>query len=174
MSMMGHYARISLKELNELKRCPDSIMDFLDALEDDEHNERILDIEKSWHGIHFLLLGTPWGSKFSRSQQPLWNAVMGGTPLGSVNLGYGPVRFLTPKQVKETASALARNSETELRKRFDPRKFNENKIYPPPTPNGTPETEKIFLDYLIKYYVEIVAFFQAAARNGDALLLYVT
>ena len=108
MSMRASYTQIIPKELAELKRHPDSIMQFLESIEGAEHSGRCLNIEKAWHGIHFLLLGTPWGGRFPRNKQPLWNAIMGGTALGKIDLGYGPVRYLMPSQVKDTAKALGK------------------------------------------------------------------
>jgi hypothetical protein len=71
-----------------------------------------LRIDKSWHGIHFLLTGSAWGGK-----PPLSNAVLGGKEFGQ-DLGYGPARYLTPDQVKEVAAALDEITEATLRAQF--------------------------------------------------------
>src|SRR5271165_1779219 len=74
-----------------------------------------LNIDKSWHGIHFLLTSSAWGGT-----PPLSNAVLGGTEFGP-DLGYGPARYLTPDQVKEVAAGLDRITGETLRGRFNPR-----------------------------------------------------
>ena len=66
---------------------------------EDEPGEDGLNLEKSWHVLHYLLTG-----KAEEAPGPLGNAILGGTEIGG-DLGYGPARFLTPQQVREVAVA---------------------------------------------------------------------
>jgi len=49
-----------------------------------------LDIQKAWHGLHYLLCVQPWDGDL-----PLRNAVLGGSEIGP-DLGYGPPVRLSP------------------------------------------------------------------------------
>jgi hypothetical protein len=79
MSMIGNYRRVTALELASLQQAPNQIMRFL--YPDDSTSipaDRHLDLDKTWHAIHFLLTGDPW-----EGEPPLRNAVLGGTPLGT-------------------------------------------------------------------------------------------
>jgi hypothetical protein len=187
MSMIGNYRRITPQQLADLQREPESIMEFLypdwsglpamwepveRMLEPDDVGidgpdfhapDRYLDVDKAWHGIHFLLTGEAGGGAL-----PLRNAVLGGTKLGDVDVGYGPARFLTPDEVKKVAEALSNISEDDLRAGYDPSALEAAEIYPTIWEREGDEA----LEYLMDNYVELVEFFQEAARCGDAMLLY--
>jgi hypothetical protein len=162
MSMIGNYLRVSGDELERLREDPSDILDVL--YPDDGNGEhpvgRHLDIDKSWHAIQFLLTGEPWEGK-----APLQNAVMGGTELGDEDVGYGPARGLTPAEVESVSSALGHISGEQLWSRFDAGKFAAAEIYP----EGWSADEK---GYVLGYYEELQAFFAAAARDGDAMILF--
>ena len=119
-----------------------------------------LRIDKSWHGIHFLLTGSAWGGK-----RPLSNAVMGGQEFGP-DLGYGPARYLTPDQVKEVAAALDEITSATLRDRFNPKAMTKAEIYTWHEDEGEEG-----LEYFLEYYAQVRAYFQQAARKGNGMLL---
>src|SRR3954470_8881166 len=100
MSMTGRYRRLSVAQLVAVigksvdvgdLAWPDTETDPSDAL----------DIDKTWHVIHFLLTGEAWGG-----EPPLVDAVLGGTELPETDAGYGPFRYLTPAEVRATSQAL--------------------------------------------------------------------
>lgn len=161
VSMTGNYIRISPTQLSEFQGKPDSVVDFIFTRTYDTEDDRQIDIDKTWHGIHFLLTGDPW-----KGEPPLFNAVMGGKQIGTEDPGYGPPRYLTPDQVRDVAQALSEIHASDLRSRFDPERFAREDIYP----NIWDEGEEA-LDYLMDYYVELVRFFSSAAAAGDAVLL---
>jgi hypothetical protein len=69
-----------------------------------------LNLEKSWHVLHYLLTG-----KAEKAPPPVGNAILGGQDIGG-DLGYGPARFLTPQQVREVRIALSAISKDGLGK----------------------------------------------------------
>src|SRR5262245_49739364 len=102
MSMIGNYRRLSLSELSQLLTTPESISDFLySETQESASTDRELDIDKVWHAIHFLLCGSTWEGSY-----PLACVVMGGETIGTVDVGYGPTRYLMPQQVNDVANAL--------------------------------------------------------------------
>jgi hypothetical protein len=119
-----------------------------------------LNIDKSWHGIHFLLTGSAWGGK-----PPLFNAVLGGREFGP-DLGYGPARYLTPDQVKEVAVALEAITKETLRARFDPRAMTEANIY-----SWHEDKGEEGLEYFLEYYLEVRAYFSAGASQNHGMIL---
>ncbi len=123
--------------------------------------ETDLDLDKSWHAIHFLLTGKP-----GEAPPPLGNAVLGGTPIGA-DLGYGPTRYLTPEQVYDVTVGLATISRAELLSRFKAGEFEKNKIY-----SKWDESPADF-EYIGSNYERLIAFFSKAAQAGDAILIYI-
>jgi hypothetical protein len=59
-----------------------------------KHQKDIVDIDKAWHGIHFVLTGEVFDGS-----EPLVNVVMGGVPIGDEDVGQGWARGLSAKKV---------------------------------------------------------------------------
>lgn len=76
--------RRSADEAAELVASTDSIELLLES-DDDETS---VDLGKAWHGIHWLLTGSPDSTDDVTSE-----AILGGQPVGE-DLGYGPARLL--------------------------------------------------------------------------------
>jgi hypothetical protein len=163
MSMIGNYMRVKPDQLTFLQKFPENVTNLLFPEEDsDFSSECHLDIDKTWHAIHFLLNGETWAGT-----PPLQNTVRGGIEISDEDVGYGPARFLNPKEVKQTAKALSEISEAELLSRFDPVELNAAGIYPETW--GEIEKEQ---EYIGQHYRALVNFFQEASEAGDAMLLY--
>lgn len=117
-----------------------------------------LNLDKSWHGIHFLLTG-----RIDEAPPPLGNAILGGTEIGE-DLGYGPARYLTPDQVREVGQALAGITSDDFARRFDPQKIRQAGVY-------ALENDAT-ADYCVQYFEKMVAYYRDAAYQGNAMLLY--
>src|SRR5579863_7278044 len=102
---------------------------FSAARQDGRKTRPTLDLEKAWHGVHYLLCGEadPGTTLLSQS-------VLGGTALGDDDegfSGYGPPRYFTASQVAELANALNDPGlESEAAARFDPQRMSDLEIYP--------------------------------------------
>jgi hypothetical protein len=118
-----------------------------------------LNLEKSWHVLHYLLTG-----KAESVPPPLGNAILGGQEIGK-DLGYGPARFLTPQQVREVATALASISRDDLSKRFDLKAMMRAKIYP--------VRDKSELELTQEYFEQLARYYANAAKSGNAMLLWI-
>jgi hypothetical protein len=119
-----------------------------------------LDIEKAWHGIHFLLCGV-----IDEAPPPLGDAVLGGTEIGP-DLGYGPARYLEPYRVKAVAEALEAIQPKAFAARFDASRLQEHQIYPSAWSQDCKE-------WIEGAYSELRGFYAAAAKKGLAVLLYI-
>jgi Domain of unknown function (DUF1877) len=168
MSMIGNLRRLPDDDLRRLLDDPELIIEYLDEDSDDEsfgpHAD--LEIDKSWHGIHFLLTKSAW-----EGELPLAFLVLGGHQIGDEDLGYGPARGFSSDEVHEIAEALEAIDVAELRRRFDPAAMTAAEIYPaiwdrPPAEDDT-------LGYLASYYGELRAFIAGAAAKDEAVLVYV-
>lgn len=123
-----------------------------------------LNIDKAWHGIHYLLTGS---AKATRDPASL--AVLGGKEIGA-DLGYGPARLLSPSQVKEVAAVLRRQTPEELRAKYAPKRMEKLEIYPDIWVRDGNEAR----DYLIDYYQKLARFYERAASAGQAVIITLT
>jgi hypothetical protein len=125
MSMIGYFLLASDEVLRALLAEPVAIHDFLhSSLEEESYD--LLNIEKSWHILHYLLTGTAWGG-----EPPLNFIVAGGETVGEEDIGYGPARAFTSAEVRAIADALDRIDRRRLLDRFDGKEMDELGIYPP-------------------------------------------
>jgi hypothetical protein len=89
----------------------------------------VLSLEKAWHGVHYLLAGTPEPGPALRSQAVLGGVQLGDDPEGFS--GYGPARYFRAARVRELSEELHRPEvQAEAIARFDPAKMSELRIYP--------------------------------------------
>lgn len=162
MSMIGCFTSVGAEQLQNLIADPAQVAEYLHS-EGGEANT--LDLDKAWHGIHYLLTGEAWGGK-----APLAWAVLGGKEIGE-DVGYGPARYLMPVQVDAVAQSLAEVDEAQFRARYQPRTMDQAQIYP----SGIWERDGADgLDYLAQYYKELVQFYSEAAARGDGVLLWLS
>ncbi|PSK67919.1 hypothetical protein B0E53_00190 [Micromonospora sp. MH33] len=166
MGMVLIGRRVSAEELAALRADPTAVDALLYGdLNDDEAEmpEPELDLDKAWHGIHYLLTGTDW-----QIGEGAGAAILGGAEIGQDG-GYGPPRLLDQDTVRAVATALDALDVEVLRARFDPDAMSAAEIYPDIWTNGTDE-----LDYLMSHYTELRRFYHAAAANDQAVLLVIT
>jgi hypothetical protein len=122
-----------------------------------------LDLEKSWHGLHYLLADDAWGGR-----EPWCYLVQGGVEVGE-DLGYGQPRVLRAAQVRDFANALGSLTEQALRQRFNPAAMARENIYPQIW-NEEPPAES--WDWLRTYFRELKLFVAAAAGRHLGLIVY--
>ena len=161
MGMAAFFVPIAAAKLDELRRDPLGIEDLLYPQTDDDP-EGSFDVDKAWHGLHYLLTGTSEGG-----EPPLSLAIVGGGEIGD-DLGMGPARFLTPAQVRDVATALASLPESESRRRFDPLDMQSRDIYPEVIRVRDGDHAP---DYLMENSGPLAEFYAGAAARGDAVLL---
>ncbi|MCB1634247.1 MAG: YfbM family protein [Xanthomonadales bacterium] len=125
------------------------------------------DLDKAWHGIHFLLTGTSWSG-----ERPFNFLVLGGAQIGSIDVGYGPARAFTPAEVQELSEVLRSIDEKELRSRFDPAKMMKLNIYPEIWDRDADEDDTI--GYCIEYYAELLSFLKKASEHSAGMILYLS
>jgi hypothetical protein len=162
MSMIGMFRVTDNEEIAAFLADPDRVEEVLLS---DEPVAPGLDIDKSWHAIHFLLTGDPW-----EGTPPLGFIVSGGTPVGD-DTGYGPPRAFSSRELAEIASALEPITTATLKDRYDAEAFAQSQIYPDIW--DEPEQECLD-DYVLHYFEELKRFIQQACADGKGLIVYLT
>ncbi len=165
MGMVACFTSLPTEVLQELQDNPGRIEEFLYPDDGDSEPPNYIDLDKAWHGIHYLLTGESDGGK-----QPESLAIFGGKEFGP-EVGYGPARFLTSDQVRSVASALAGITPEDLAQRFNPKDMEAKEIYPEII---WVRDGKDALDYAIENYEQLQTFYKDAADRGDAVIQWLT
>jgi len=158
MSMTGRYLRVESRAIAGIHAAPSTLVDLLYP-ESADYEGRYLDIDKTWHIIHFLLNNHAW-----EGSGAVFGAALGGTELTDEDLVYGPARYLPPAEVRATAQALKPISFGELWSRLDEARIREAELYW----ERTPESEA----YVRENYQALQAFFLKAASSNEAVILW--
>jgi Domain of unknown function (DUF1877) len=159
--MIGNLRPASDSEIERLLANPSEITRFLYGADADSR-ERVV-LNKAWHAIHFALTGSRLGG-----EEPLNFLVSEGTPVGEVDVGFGPARVLTSQQVSQIAAALASIEPDEVARRVDLSKFDQQVIYP-----GNWQRNGVGVDYVITNYRAMRNLIGRAAERGEGLVLYI-
>ena len=163
MSMIAGLAPITPAQLEAVQADPDAATAFCHP-QDAAQRARNIDLDKAWHGIHFLLTGKAW----DKGGQAQGLAILGGQDIGP-DQGYGPARFVTPPQVADVAAALATLDDAELARRYDVQAMEQQQIYPGMWERDGDEG----LEYLQHYFKHLQRFYADAAGRGDAVLQWI-
>ena len=126
--------------------------------------DRCIDIDKAWHGIHYLFNNSAWGGT-----SPTKWIIFGDISIPELDGGYGPARYLKPSQVSEVNKLLSNISVDEMRKRYDPNKFDSANIYPDTWLRDKEEAFK----YLLRFYKQLKTLYQKAASAGEYVLMVI-
>jgi hypothetical protein len=163
MGIVACFSSIPPQELQRLQENPDEIEEFLYPDDGDSEPPNYLDLDKAWHGLHYLLTGESEGGPL-----PLAQAIIGGIEFGP-EVGYGPARFLTADEVSAVAQALAPLTPDALTQRFNPKDMEDKQIYP----------EIIWvrdgdeaLEYVLQSFPGLQKFYADAAARGDAVIAW--
>jgi hypothetical protein len=125
------------------------------------------DLDKAWHGIHYLLTGTA-----HEGEGPISWLLTGGEDVGDVDVGYGPARALSPAEVREFQQALAAVTPEDLRARFNPVEMRTLNIYPDIWDRDPAEDDS--LGYCLDYFKVLRSFVDETVSRKQALVIYLT
>ena len=159
--MIANLRPASDAEIKRLLSHPEEITRFLYGA-DAEDAERVV-LNKAWHAIHFVLTGSRLGG-----EEPLNFLASEGTPVGAVDVGYGPARVLRSQEVRRLAAALAGIEPEELASRIDVRELDHHSIYP-----GNWERNGDGVDHVVASYRSMREFITKLAGKRQGLVLYV-
>lgn len=128
--------------------------------EGEPESDLMVDLDKAWHGIHWLLAGSAW-----EADSPAGWAVLGGREVGE-DQGYGPARLLDPEAVRQVASALDGVTSEALGQRMDRSAMAAAELYP-----MIWDEDDVFETYLAPSYDKLRSFYLDAAAAGSWVLL---
>jgi len=127
-----------------------------------EAEGEVLDLHKSWHGLHWLMCQSVW-----EGPEPYRSAILGGEEIGD-DIGYGPPRLVEPRQVEEVARALSALSASQLMQRFDGEAMERQDIYP-----GNFSDDGDWRSDLRRDYERLRKFYRESAAQGCAVLSWI-
>lgn len=133
---------------------------------DDAYSENMIDVDKTWHAIHFILSGNAYESD---DDNVLSQLVLGGPPINEEDLGYGPALLLDKNLVAQIAEALNAWDETLFQKKFNFKNMIANDIYP--IIDG--EDENDFYTYVWEYFQILKTFILKAAQKGQNVITFI-
>ncbi len=154
MGMTWDGRALTAAETEALRAAPDTIWQLVDG-----PSPHSVDLDKAWHGIHWLLTGDPWGGA-----GPLGQVIFGGQGFGEDG-GYGPPRLLDPAGVTAVAAALTGIEQAELRSRFDPAAMSAAELYP-----DIWSDPEVFDEYLGPNFDQLKALYGHAAAHDQWVL----
>ena len=146
---------------NVLKGYPAFASAMQGALPGITEDGKQISLHKSWSCMHFLFTG----NGMEPDNSALGKAILGGAEIPDVNqvMGYGPVRFLLPAEVRGIHVAL-RDFPIRIRaEAYDPEKADAAQVYVPHH-----EAQE-----LIQNFEWLREFYERAAADGEAVLLWI-
>jgi hypothetical protein len=118
-----------------------------------------LELDKAWHGLHYILTGT-----VEPDESLLGQAVLGGTEIGDDFSGYGPARCFTAAEVGDLAAVIGDPAvATDAAARYDAVRMTELQIYP----FGWDEDDR---EWLLSALRDLRGFYADAAGKGSAVV----
>jgi hypothetical protein len=118
------------------------------------------DLDKAWHGIHYLLTGTAW-----EGDPPLNFLLVGGRNVDDFETAH----TFTAAETRDIAAALALIDDAELRRRFAPAEMMRLEIYPEIWDRDPAEEDP--LGFLLEMVGVLRGALQRAVGHGHGLLV---
>ena len=167
MGMIMNLFRVSKQEFDNFVAKPSLFEEWAETFY--ENDERLLDIDKAWSGILYLLTGKAFASGSPEDEVDSLNRIFFSAQFfdEDMDVGYGPAHYLTPEQVAGIHHKIASLTEADLKARYDPEAMNEEEeLYP-----SLDWNEEIF-EYLYFHFQALQSFFATAASKGEAIVTY--
>lgn len=163
MSMIGNFLELTPSELDGVIADPAAVESML--YPEEGECDGLIDIDNTWHAIHFILTGSQW-----EGAPPLANLILGGAEIGG-DVGYGSARYLTATQVSEVAEAIKDIGPQQIAERFSRQHLLENEIYPDIW-GSDEETDEELVAYIVGWYTVLHEYWLRAASKGNAMLKF--
>ena len=167
MGMIMNLFRVSKQEFDNFVAKPSLFEEWAETFY--ENDERLLDIDKAWSGILYLLTGKAFASGSPEDEVDSLNRIFFSAQFfdEDMDVGYGPAHYLTPEQVAGIHRKITSLTEADLKARYDTEAMNEEEeLYP-----SLDWNEEIF-EYLYFHFQALQSFFATAASKGEAIVTY--
>lgn len=163
MGMWGYLHRVPAGRLKELLVNPSEIEHDLYPADDVKRFPEGT-VEKTWNAIEFIL------DRLAESNRiPSIGPLTEGEKTGA-SFHYGHCWYRTPSEVKQIADTLGTVSKEDFKKGYMPELMAKYNVYPDIW-DREDEKEENF-EYVWHWYEQLVSFYQAAAADGEGMLLH--
>ncbi|MEU6212165.1 YfbM family protein [Streptomyces sp. NPDC047023] len=163
MSMNGEYLRVTPEELTRALKDPEWAMDFAEEIQDSQDDEtplaeaRHFTTHQTWNMLDFLLKRSVFLVDIVHGEEALPKAD---------DWGYGPPRYVTADRVRLAADALTRMTYDQLIQGVDHGELTTAEVYPQIWDSPTS------LDWARDLFAALTKFFEAAAADGHAMVIW--
>ena len=188
MSMLLTLRQVSASQLEQLVKDPTDIWFFLNGEEQQQQpppgffarlfgtkqnqkparqwekpsDESLLDLYKNWHILHFAFCLSAWGGPL-----PQATLMAGGVELGAIDVGYGPARALTVKDLTPFLQFLNGLTLQTFASEVTSESIEKHEIYFSAEDWGAEEKEALW-----GYVVQLRQFIQAAVDKNNGIVAH--
>lgn len=155
--------RLNLEEIDFFKANPNDILKTIKDID----NPRVLQMDKSWDGITFLLTGNGLNESNEHPLRHLFTSINEPLVEGTKYLPTG-IQVLYPDEVQNLSDALHQALLIDPLIVYDAQKMSDLNIYPN---FWLQDIEEDLPSYLMEYLEELGNFYFAAAQDGEAILI---
>jgi len=172
MGMIMNYLRVPKAEFDKYLKEPKALEEKIYTLfEAEETSERLFDVDKAWSGIMYLLTGFAFVSGYEEDDDDDVSRLFFSGQLfdEESNLGYGPAHYITPVQVAALSKRLGSITEAKLRENYNQEEMAaDEELYP------SLEWDEDDFAYLKSHFENLQQFFAVAAKNGEAIVSFLS
>ncbi len=163
--MIGNLFRVTTKDLEQILK-DSSLLETKVYSEDSDNAKDLLDLDKSWEAIFYLLTGHGI-AEIEDAKAPLsWTLFSGQIIDEEQDMGYGPAHYIDAAQVKQLNKELEKITTDELRQKYNGKQMDEAGIYP----EVWNEAES--LDYVIDFFGQLKEFYKTAENENKAVISF--
>lgn len=169
MSMMGWVLGVTPAQIRAFRINPDLAGEVAMAAEEGEHQiaaapgpiEPALDLEKSWHMLHYMFTGRP---------DPTGNvagSLMDGEEMGE-DFGYGPARLLDEAATQAFSEFLRGLQTKDVESRLNGAQMHSDGVYA-----ASPDDEDVREEFET-YFPQLREYVSRAANKNGGLLVWIS
>ena len=126
------------------------------------------DLDKAWHGLHYLLTGSAW-----EGDPPLNFLLAGGTAI-NIEVADAQPRTFTAAETRGLQQALAGITPDALLTRYVPADLTRLEIYPDVIWERDEGTDADPRQYLLEYWKVLREFVDSAVRDNLGLIVFIS
>lgn len=167
MGMKFNLLRLNEEELRSIQNDPSIFLNNY-VLNGNSKEEQILDMDKSWGGVFYILTGKSMEQLREEPTLVAQSLFISQIVSPELDLGYGPVMYRTTEQVQEISNELEKLSISVISERIDLEEMEKLMIYPMiwSEPNSK--------DFLIESFKELKEFYKKTSKLNEAIITYLT
>jgi len=126
------------------------------------------DLDKAWHGLHYLLTGSPWEG------DPPLNFLLGGGTEIDIEVADAQPRTFTASETRALQQTLGGITQDALLRRYVPADLTRLEIYPDVIWERDDGTDADPRQYLLEYWKVLRDFVDAAVKEDLGLIVFIS